>query len=105
MVVEWKKLLSENNVPQQCWPVKVEEVDTEESQKRFGHFIPGSVTVVTYGPEQPVAVLDSGTGKNRWNPEIRRGLELIYNAYRHAWGELCRPAWSRRGNFVRFYPA
>lgn len=102
MIVAWKQLLSESNIPQKVWPEKVEEQDSTASKNANDPFLSGTVTVITYPAELPVTTLDPATGKRQWNPELKDGIEIIYKAYRNFWGGVCAPAWSRSSNCVRF---
>lgn len=99
MLVEWKHLLSENQIPGNRWPVEVREVKmdraTPDSDRR-------TMALITYPAGMPVTVLNA-SGKSEWNPELRDGLELIYNEYRRRLGKLCAPAWSRTENSVQFH--
>jgi hypothetical protein len=103
MIIEWQKLLTQNEVPQHKWPLAVEEVVSKNPHQKLESPKPRKATVVTYPSGLPVTIHNPATGKNEWNPEMSFGLELIYKAYKSSWGTLCAPAWSRTDNSVHFH--
>jgi hypothetical protein len=98
MLVEWKKLLVQNGIPENRWPSDVQEVEA------LGKEALGApkTTLVMYPAEIPATVVNPKTGRTEWNPEVKDGLELIYKAYRSCLGKLGAPSWSRTGNYVKF---
>jgi hypothetical protein len=103
MVMDWKTLLTENNVPENAWPLDVSEINAKDTEGSFGLSTAGTVTVVTYPSAVPVTVQNAKTGKNEWNPQTRDCLALIYKSYKANWGSLSAPTWCRSDNTVRFH--
>lgn len=103
MIIEWKSLLANNNIPEHQWPASVEEFGTKEASDRFGASVAGTLAIVTYPPDIPVTVQNPATGVSEWNPVAKTAMGLIYKAYKQSLGQLSPPAWSRSANSVRFH--